>query len=151
MARCPLAVITDLDGCLLDARSYDCGPARPVLRRLAARGVPLALCTSKTRLEVAHLFGELGSRHLAVVEDGGGLLLPPGVAPWASVAAGRRTRDGRLVALSAPYPRIRHVFAELRRRTGGAVCGFGDLPIADIARLTGLPLADARRAARRES
>ena len=148
--RRPLAVITDLDGCLLDARTYDAGPARGVLRRLRREGVPLVLCTSKTRVEVAHLFRQLGGPHLAVVEDGGGLLLPPGVAPRATAPRARRTRDGRLVALSMPYARIRRAFAELRRRSGNGVVGFGDLEVAEIARLAELPLAAARRAARRE-
>jgi len=146
----PLAVITDVDGCLLDARTYDLTPARQALRRLRRAGVPLALCTSKTRLEVAELLRQLGGPYLAVVEDGGGLLLPPGVAPRAAVAGARRTRHGRLVALSAPYARVRRVFTALRRRTGNAVVGFGDLEVAEIARLTGLSAAAARRAACRE-
>jgi mannosyl-3-phosphoglycerate phosphatase len=52
--------------------------------------------------------------------------------------------------LSAPYARIRRAFAALRRRSGNAVVGFGDLYVADIARLTDLPRAAARRAAHRE-
>lgn len=148
--RRPLAVITDLDGCLLDARTYDLGPARQALRRLRRAGVPLVLCTSKTRCEVAHLFHRLGGPHVAVVEDGGGLLLPPGVVPHATAVGARRTRHGRLVALSAPHARVRRVFATARRRTGNALVGFGDFGVAEIARLTGLSPAAARRAARRE-
>lgn len=150
MAWRPLAVITDLDGCLLDARTYDLGPARATLGRLRRARIPLALSTSKTRVEVAHLFVALGGPYLAVVEDGGGVLLPPGLAPRAEVPASRRTRHGRLVPLSAPYAAIRRVFAALRRRCGRAVVGFGDLDVAVIARLTGLPLAAAGWAARRE-
>jgi mannosyl-3-phosphoglycerate phosphatase len=150
VTRRPLAIITDLDGCLLDARTYDLGPVRTTLGRLRHAAIPLALCTSKTRVEVSHLFAALGGRYVAVVEDGGGLLLPPGVAPRATVTRARRTRHGRLVPLSAPYAMIRRVFAALRRRRGRAVVGFGDLDVATIARLTGLPLAAAGRAARRE-
>jgi mannosyl-3-phosphoglycerate phosphatase len=141
-------VITDLDGCLLDTSTYQVGPARPVLNRLRRAGVPLALCTSKTRAEVAALFPRLGGRYLTVVEDGGGILIPPGVLSGMTLPGSRRTRDGRLVALAASYARVRRVLARLR--PGHGIVGLGDLTPSDIARITGLSSADARRAARRE-
>jgi predicted mannosyl-3-phosphoglycerate phosphatase (HAD superfamily) len=127
-----IAVITDLDGCLLDARRYGFAPARATLRRLRRLGVPVVLCTSKTRAEVRALFAALGSRHLAVVEDGGGVLVPPGAAAHTRLSPARRTRDGRLVALAAPYVRVREAFVALRRRTGAPVRGFGDLSDAGV-------------------
>ena len=84
-----VAVITDLDGCLLDAHTYDIGPARGVLRLLRRRGVPLVLCTSKTLAEVRALFRTLGGPHLSVVEDGGGLFVPAGLAPTVRLGAAR--------------------------------------------------------------
>lgn len=145
-----LAVITDLDGCLLDAETYAIGPARPILHRLRRAGVPVALCTSKTRSEVVSLFSRLGGRHVAVVEDGGGILVPPGTAPRVSLPGSRRTRDGRLLGLAAPYARVRRVLSQFRRRSATTIVGFGDAGPREIARLTGLSLSDARRAARRE-
>jgi mannosyl-3-phosphoglycerate phosphatase len=144
------AVITDLDGCLLDAQTYELGPARAALAQLRRQRVPLVLCTSKTRLEVADLFSQLGGPCLAVVEDGGGLLIPPGSLPRGVVRGARRTRHGRLVTLAASYRVVRRVFAALRRGMHGALTGFGDLDLGDIVRLTGLAPAAARRAARRE-
>ena len=145
-----LAVITDLDGCLLDARTYSFAPARRALRRLRRQGVPLALCTSKNRAEVRHLFGALGTTHITVLEDGAAVLLPPGTAPRTAQPSARRTRDGRLLALAAPHSVVRGAFRILRRRTRGAAAGFGDLPLRDLAALTGLAPDAARRAARRE-
>jgi mannosyl-3-phosphoglycerate phosphatase family protein len=145
-----IAIITDLDGCLLDARRYGFAPARATLRRLRDLRIPLVICTSKTRAEVRALFAELGSRHLAVIEDGGGVLVPPGMAARAPLPRARRTRDGRLVALAPPYRRVREAFPGLSRRTGGAVRGFGDLDDAGVAAVTGLSRAAARRARRRE-
>lgn len=145
-----LAVFTDLDGCLLDARTYGFGPAGPLVRRLRRRGVPLVLCTSKTRAELRVLLAELGARLPAIVEDGGGLVLPPGAATRARIPGARRTRDGRVVPLAMPYRRVRRLFARLRRLTGGAAVGFGDLGVAAVAALTELPTDLARRAKRRE-
>jgi len=117
---------------------------------LRRRGIPLVLCTSKTRAEVAALWAELGSEHLAVIEDGAGLLVPSGLLPRVPLSTARRTAHGRLVPLTVPYARVRRVVRWLRRRTGGAVFGFGDATAAEIGRLTGLSEPAARRAARRE-
>jgi mannosyl-3-phosphoglycerate phosphatase len=149
-ARRRLAVVTDLDGCLLDARTYSFAPARRVLRRLRREGVPLVLCTSKDRAEVRHLFAALGTAHVAVLEDGAAVLLPPGTASRAALPSARRTRDGRMLALAVPHAVVRGAFRSLRRLTRGAAVGFGDLPLRDLAALTGLRPEAARRAARRE-
>lgn len=143
-------MVTDLDGCLLDHRTYRAGPARRVLRRLRRRGVPVVLCTSKTRAELRALRQELGGPHVAIVEDGAGILVPSGIAPALRLPAARRVRDGRLVRLAPPYATIRRAFAALRRATGGAVVGFGDMTVGDVAAATGLSPGAARRARRRE-
>lgn len=149
-ARRALAVVTDLDGCLLDAQTFDFEPARGTLRLLRRLGVPLVLCTSKTRAEVRALYAALGSRHLAVIEDGAAVLVPPGVAPRVRLPGARPTGDGRLLALAKPYPVVRRAFTVIRRRTRCAAVGLGDLSLAAVGARTGLPPGAARRAARRE-
>jgi mannosyl-3-phosphoglycerate phosphatase len=143
-------VVTDVDGCLLNHHTYRAGPARRVLRRLRRLGVPVVLCTSKTRVELRALWRELRGPHLAIVEDGAGILVPPGIAPTLRLPTARRVRDGRLVPLAPPYARIRRVFAALRRGTGGAAVGFGDMTVAGVAAATGLSPSAARLARRRE-
>lgn len=143
-------MFTDVDGCLLDAVTYDVAPARGVLRRLRRLGVPLVLCTSKTRAELRALFPVLGGACPSVVEDGGALLVPPAVFPGIPLPGALRTRDGRLLPLAPPYAVVRRVLRAMRRATGGAVTGMGDLSTAEIARVTGLGHAAARRARQRE-
>lgn len=143
-------MVTDLDGCLLDHKSYRAGPARRVLRRLRRLDIPVVLCTSKSRAELRALRRELGGPHLAIVEDGAAILVPRGTAPALRLPGARRVREGRLVALAPPYATVRRAFAALRRASGGAVIGFGDLRVADVAALTGLRPAAARRARRRD-
>jgi mannosyl-3-phosphoglycerate phosphatase len=143
-------VVTDLDGCLLDHRTYRAGPARRVLQHLRRLGVPVVLCTSKTRAELRALRRELGGPYLAIVEDGAGIFVPAGIAPTLRLPAARRVRDGRLVRLAPGYARVRQVFAALQRGIGGAVVGFGDMTVADVATATGLSTVAARLARRRE-
>ena len=143
-------MVTDVDGCLLDHRTYRAGPARRVLRRLRWLGVPVVLCTSKTRAELRALRREVAGPHLAIVEDGAGILIPPGIAPAVRLPAARRVQDGRLVQLAPGYAKIRRAFAALQRGTGGAVVGFGDMTVAEVAAATGLSPRAARLARRRE-
>jgi mannosyl-3-phosphoglycerate phosphatase len=127
-------VAADLDGCVLDARTYEAGPAAGAIREAVRAGVIVLLATSKTRAEVAALERTLGVRVPAAIEGGAGLWLPP------------RT----LIALAAPYDRVRRAFVDARRKARIDARGFGDADVGEVARRTGLSRAEAARAKRRE-
>ncbi len=72
-----LLIVTDIDGTLLDFHSYDPGPASAVLEDCRARGVPVVLCSSKTRAEQVVLRARFGLQEAPfITENGGGLFLP---------------------------------------------------------------------------
>jgi len=144
-----VVVFTDVDGCILDASTYAPGPARSAIRRLGRRGVPVILCTSRTRAEVVALEARLGQRSIAIVESGAAVLIPPRFLPRRPPGA-RRLRAGWLVPLSVPYAEVRVALAELRQVLGEGIRGFGDMTAREVAGRTGLPLEGARRARRRE-
>jgi mannosyl-3-phosphoglycerate phosphatase len=126
-------VITDLDGTLLDHSSYDFAPALPALRLLRDRGIPLVLCTSKTRAESEWWQRRLDMQGPLIVENGGALLLPE-----------------RNIVFGSPIADLR---AALRRASASAACpvrGFGDMTVKEIARRCDLPEEHARLAALRE-
>ncbi len=129
-----MLIITDLDGCLLDAVTYAWEPAREALDALRARSVPVIPCTSKTRAETARIQAELGLPGAAIVEDGGAI-----------VAA-----DGSVEILGRPYADLRRILEALRAETGGALRGFGDMTDAELAAEAGLPPDRAALARRRE-
>lgn len=130
----PLLVFSDLDGTLLDHESYSFAPALPALAALRDLGAGVILATSKTAAEVAPLRAELGlSDWPAIVENGSGLLEAGAEAGFDDSA----------------YRAIRET---LRKLPQGfcAFDGFGDMSDAEVARITGLPLAQAALARRRE-
>jgi mannosyl-3-phosphoglycerate phosphatase len=142
-------VFTDLDATLLEARTYSFEAARPALAELRRRGIPLVPCSSKTAAEILHVQALLGFPDPFVPEDGAAVGAPRGyfderAAPWED----RGTYA--LLPLSCGRERILEAFAELKRRTGGAVRGFSDMTPEEVARETNLPLELARLAARRE-
>jgi mannosyl-3-phosphoglycerate phosphatase len=144
-----ILVFTDLDGTLLDYRTYSFGPARPALRRLRESGIPLIICTSKTRAEVERIREALGNTDSFVVENGGAVFVPEGYFPIELRAA--RTDSGYLVVeMGTSYSRILSVFSQMKDRLPGRLRGFSDLSAEDVARLTGLSLDEAARAKKRE-
>src|SRR5262245_16745201 len=97
-----LLVFTDLDGCLLDEHTYSWERARPALEALRARGVPLLLCSSKTRSEMEALARELGLAWPYVVENGGAFVIPGDHSSAAQDRHPRRPQEPRVVVLGTP-------------------------------------------------
>ena len=165
-----LVVVTDLDGTLLDARSYSTAAAEPALDALRAHGIPLVLCTSKTRAEVEPLHRSLGLRAPFIVENGGAIVAPAGAWP-AGRATGASVGEGgpvepapeasvgdpapaavgdEVIALGTGYADVVAALAAAAAESGVRVRGFHDMTVAEVAAATGLPLADAERARQRE-
>lgn len=142
-----LVVFSDLDGCLLDERTYRWDAARPALEALGSRGVPLLLCSSKTRAEMEALAGGLGLAWPFIVENGGALVIPNGRAAGAAVAG---TRAARVVVLGTPASLLMKAMGEIAAETGARLRAFEDLPASEIEDLTGLAGASIELARRRE-
>lgn len=140
-------VATDLDGCLLDARTYRWEAARPALDALRQRGIPLVLCSSKTRAEMAPLHAELGLDAPYIFENGGGIVIPPG-APWSRLV--RRGAGPLLVRLGVPLRDLALALVEIARDAGARLRGFSRLSAREVSDLTGLSEAKAALAQKRE-
>lgn len=123
-----MIIFTDLDGTLLDHDSYDYSPARPALTALAARRIPVILCSSKTGPEIRALQQELDLTHWpAIVENGAGTLA--GACPD-----------------RAAYHKLRQTLETLPASLRRHFTGFGDVSDAEVAQWTGLSPEAARRA-----
>jgi mannosyl-3-phosphoglycerate phosphatase len=132
-----LYVVTDLDGTLLDERSYTFGPAVPAIERLRRAGGMLVLNSSKTAAEMTQIAAAIGGRPPLICENGAQVLVP-----------GADDASPREQSFGTPRLRLLEVLAELR--SGGArFQGFNDWSIDEIVRRTGLDDAAARRAAQR--
>jgi mannosyl-3-phosphoglycerate phosphatase len=144
-----LIVFSDLDGTLLDHRDYSFGPARPALDALRETGVPLVLCTSKTRLETEHWRLALANVHPFIVENGGAAYVPDGTfGPEARFD--KRAGGYGVLDFGRPYAELRRALEGIRASTGLPLCGFGDMTVEEIADRAGFTRQDAARAAARE-
>jgi len=144
-----LIVYSDLDGTLLDHRTYSFEPARAALDALRESGVPLVFCTSKTRLETEHWRRALANVHPFIVENGGAVFIPEG---YFGPNAGFDKRDGGygVLEIGRPYPELRQALEDIRASTGLPLRGFGDMTVEEIAERCGFTSQDAALAAKRE-
>lgn len=146
-------VFTDLDGTLLDARTYSFEAALPALGMLKERDIPLVVCSSKTRTEIEHYRSKLGNSDPFIAENGGAVFVPPGYfrADTMLPAAPERDDEGPyfVLRLGARYEDLRRALGDLRDE-GFDVRGFGDMTAEEIAAVTGLPLTEAVMAGKRE-
>ncbi len=139
MPRPMLVVFSDLDGTLLDHRSYRWQAAEPALTRLAAAGIPLVLNSSKTASEIRQIRRELGNTAPYIVENGAAAVIPPGTFG---------NGEEQVVNFGASRTEVLEVLARLRTQ-GARFQGFADLSAAGVAQITGLDEAAAGRAKQR--
>jgi mannosyl-3-phosphoglycerate phosphatase len=145
-------VFTDLDGTLLDARTYSFAAALPALGMLREQHVPLVICSSKTRSEIEHYREDLGNGDPFISENGGAVFVPRGYFAsdtGLSVPAGDDDSRYLVLRLGARYKDLRGALTQLREE-GFDVRGFGDMTAEEIAAVTGLPLGEAVMAGKRE-
>jgi glycerate 2-kinase len=141
-------IFSDLDGTLLDAANYSHAAAQPALDEIAANGLPLILCSSKTRAELELYRKRLANDHPFIAENGGGIFIPRG---YFSVPVEAEHSGGyQLIRLGMPYVEIRKHFVRLREQLHAQVRGFADMTVEEVAELTGLPENEATLARQRD-
>jgi mannosyl-3-phosphoglycerate phosphatase len=145
----PLVVFSDLDGTLLDRRTYSAAAAAEAIALLKHARIPLVFCSSKTRAEIELVQNELGIQDPFVVENGGALFIPNGYfdfeIPYARLSSGYQ-----VVQYGRPYAEVVEGLARASRRAGTPLTGFHDMSVEDVARECDLPLLRARLAKLRE-
>ena len=66
----PVVIFADPDGSLLDHRMHPCGSTCEAMEVLADRGIPVVLCSNRTRAELELIQQEFGFRHPFISESG---------------------------------------------------------------------------------
>lgn len=142
-------IITDLDGTLLDSNTYSFSGASPALGVIQELGIPLILCSSKTRTEMEVIRRHLNNSHPFISENGGGIFIPRGYFS-APIDEAEVINGYQLITLGMPYADIRHHFVHLREQLQARVRGFADMTVEEVAALSGLPCDEATLAKQRD-
>lgn len=142
-----ILIFTDLDGTLLDDQTYDFSPALPALKIIHSRKIPLVLVSSKTRAEI-EFFRELLSLETPfITENGGGIYFPTSFALPQDYPYTKVDRFNTLF-LGRPIKEVLERSRKLKKDFNFR--GFSEMPVDEIASLTGLTIEDALRASKRE-
>lgn len=144
-----LIIFSDIDGTLLDFATYDWTVAAAAVAEVLARGIPLVLCSSKTRVEQEYYRTELHIPDPFIVENGSAIFAPRAAFDFA-FAYQRETDEYLVIELGERAEAIQTALQTIRRRTGLVFQGFSDLSLDEISAVTGLDAAAAARARRRE-
>ena len=142
-------VFTDLDGTLLDHSTYSFAEARPALDLLKHKGIPLVICTSKTRSEVEYWRELLGNGHPFIVENGGAAFAPADYFDFPVAASLRRDRY-LMLPLGTPYTDLVASLASAAEECGCRVLGFSQMSVAEVAEHCQMSLDQAALAKERE-
>jgi len=145
-----MVVFTDLDGTLLDSKTYSFEAAREALTELRARDIPLIVVSSKTRAEIEPIRLELRNEHPFIVENGGAVVIPTNYFLFPLTDAMRRG-SYHAVEMGIPYPLLRTALKEIQQILGIELRGYGDMSVEEIAARTGLSLKNAHLSKQRES
>lgn len=145
----PAIIFTDLDGTLLDHRSYSFEAALPALRAVRALGIPLILTTSKTLAEAREINRALENTQPLIVENGSAMCFPLDTDYPFEVGAHREIEGHAVICFSPPYAQIRRFIERQRSEHQVQLTGFGDMSVAEIAEQTGLDERAAAKAKQR--
>lgn len=146
-----LIFFTDLDGTLLDHRSYSFEPAGEAISALNRADICWILNSSKTLAELSELRKKLHHRHPLIVENGAGIAIPEGYTHplWhglvESMPGSMSTTDGfRLHAMGLGRKEILARIEPLKQAFRFE--GFADMSVERLVELTGLGETDAAAA-----
>ena len=141
-------IFTDLDGTLLDHRTYSFKKAQPALNVIKQHHIPLVFCTSKTWAETEVYRRKMENQDPFIVENGGAIYIPCSYFNFQYNTHFKKA-GYQVIELGTPYEKLRKVLTSIRKE-GLEVIGFGDMSPQEIAAETGLPLKAAQLAKLRE-
>ena len=145
-------IFSDLDGTLLDHDNYSFNAALEALAKVKELGVPLVLCSSKTKPEMLLWQERLGICGPFIAENGGGIYFPQRY----EADVNRFTKDGGfleeglvVIKNEAGREQLRDAFIRVRNDLSVEMKSFSDMSVEELVKLTALSEDDALLAMKR--
>lgn len=144
-----LVIFTDLDGTLLDHETYSFEPALQALDAVESRGIPLVICTSKTRAEIEKYRAALGNNHPFISENGAGIFIPEEYfkRPF---QYDKETNGYHVIDLGTPHETLAGVLKSVSEETGIEIKGISEMTVSEVMNITGLDEDSAGLASKRD-
>lgn len=143
-------LFSDLDGTLLDLKSYSYAQSQASVEELKEAGVPIVFCSSKSRVEQEYYRENLGIRDPFIVENGSAIFIPKGYFNFEIPYNTYVTDDFEVITIGKQVGQIREVITQLRKELRLSFACYFDLPAEEVSMYIGLDLKSSRRAMQRE-
>lgn len=140
-------IFSDLDGTLLDHNSYSFEPALEALGKVKEEGIPLVLCSSKTRPEMLLWQVKLAISGPFIAENGGGIYIPKGGA--LDIREAFEEDDFFVIQAGTGRAQLRDAFLKVRNELSVEMNSFSDMSVREVMELTSLSESDAALAMER--
>ncbi len=112
-----LIFVSDLDATLLHEETYGFDEARPLLRFLREKWIPLIPASSKTRKEMEEVQADLGVPGPFICENGSAVVIPSGFFP--EPVPGAVVKDGReILELGRPVSFLEEAVGRMAKEAG---------------------------------
>ena len=142
-------IFTDMDGTLLDHHDYSFAPAEPMLKTMAAEGIPVMPITSKTQAELETLRKALDNQHPFIIENGAAVLIPQGYFD-AQPEGTRLIGDYWVKSFVEPREHWQDLIEKVSGHYQGQFTTFAEAGIEGIIEMTGLDKQAATESSQRQ-
>lgn len=130
-------VFTDLDGTLLDHKTYGVRGALPAIDLLVRRGLPIIPVSSKTAAEIRRWIRLLTLEGPFICENGCGIVIPMGSLKRRPEGAVQHDGEWR-ICLGKGIEEVRRGLAKLSEGAGFSYTSFEQMSAEELSSLTGL-------------
>lgn len=142
-----LIIFTDLDGTLLEYKTYSYTPAKPALQNIHKKNIPLIFSTSKTRLEIEYWQKKLNIHHPFISENGGGLFIPKDYFSF-NYDYHKSINNFKVIEFGIPYTTLLGTIKKLQKHFH--LRSFADMTPEELSHEAGLSIEQAVMALQRD-
>ena len=142
-------IFTDLDGTLLDHFTYSFSAASDALKLIREKGIPLIICTSKTRAEILPIRRRLRNKDPFISENGGAVYIPDRYFSFLYEFQ-RRIKGYRVIEIGVPHKILLNVLRKIGDKTGVSIEGISEMSVQKIMDFTFLKKREAELSKKRE-
>ena len=143
-------VFTDIDGTLIDMYSGKTEGTELLVRKLGMMGIPVVLCSAKTRSEQEYIRNKLSLSDPFIIENGGAIVIPDGYFEDFEAGQSIRKKGYRLIEIGGHSNEIMKRLARIRKELQINFQGTMDLQLDEISKRVQISLPFARRMSKRE-
>ncbi len=148
-------VMTDLDGCVLDPKTYKYDKTLPLIQRLRKQGIEIIFNSSKTRAEQLLYMDRLGLKDIVfIVENGAAIYIPKkkkaSLHVFKNNTKCRNHEDYYVCILGKTIDEIKNMISDIIEKYRDHIIWMDEITPRLLSELTGLPEDEAVLALKRE-